>query len=99
MCFVRLSQEFSTGGCVSGHDSDRDLGMHKPISRRDFLNGRSVGLGANLVASGTFWSGVLAAEGKPYAPEKDPNYYTPTTVGKRDGPDGSWNDDLYMWNV
>lgn len=75
---------------MSGHDSDRDLGMHKPISRRDFLNGMSVGLGANLVASGTFWSGVLAAEGKPYAPEKDPNYYPPAKVGMRGGHDGSW---------
>jgi len=64
--------------------------MSKAIGRRDFLNGMSVALGAAAVAPGTFWSDVLAGEGKPFAPEKDPSYYPPAKTGMRGSHDGSW---------
>ncbi len=37
---------------MSGKKDDRDLGMGCPISRRDFLNGAAVTLGASLLGSG-----------------------------------------------
>jgi len=29
--------------------SDRELGMHRPIARRDFLNGASVAVGSTMI--------------------------------------------------
>ena len=69
---------------------DHELGMDRPIRRRDFLNGMSVAIGASLVEPGTFWAGVLADTEKPYAPEKDPGYYPPAKTGMRGSHDGSW---------
>jgi spermidine dehydrogenase len=69
---------------------DRELGMHKSICRRDFLNGVSVAVGASLVRPGTFWSGVWSGEEKPFAPEKEPGYYPPARTGLRGSHDGSW---------
>jgi len=75
---------------VSRQKSDRELGMHKRIRRRDFLNGMSVAVGASLLPPGSFWSHVLAAEETPYAPEKAPGYYPPAKTGMRGSHDGSW---------
>ena len=69
---------------------DRELGMDRPIRRRDFLNGMSVAIGASLVEPGTFWAGVLGETEKPYAPEKDHGYYPPAKTGMRGSHDGSW---------
>ena len=55
--------------------NDRELGMDRQIPRRDFLNGMSITIGGALIPQGEFWSGVLGADEKPYAPEKDPAYY------------------------
>ncbi|HYA64197.1 MAG TPA: FAD/NAD(P)-binding protein, partial [Candidatus Sulfotelmatobacter sp.] len=70
--------------------NDRELGMHRSIRRRDFLNGMSVAIGGALVAPGGFWSNILADEGKPFAPEKEPGYYPPGKTGMRGSNDGSW---------
>ena len=75
---------------MSERESDRQLGMHKRIRRRDFLNGMSVAIGASLVQPGPFWSEVLASEDKPFAPEKAPGYYPPAKTGMRGSHDGSW---------
>ena len=71
-------------------ESDRRLGMHKSIPRRDFLNGMSVAIGASLVQPGSFWSEVLGGDEKPYAPEEAPGYYPPSKTGMRGSHDGSW---------
>jgi spermidine dehydrogenase len=71
-------------------ERDRELGMHKSICRRDFVNGVSVAVGASLLRPGTFWSGVLSGEEKPFAPEKEPGYYPPAKTGLRGSHDGSW---------
>ena len=42
----------------------RDLGMHRDISRRDFVNGVGVAIGGSLLAPG--W--LSAREGIPHAP-------------------------------
>jgi spermidine dehydrogenase len=69
--------------------TDRELGMHRAIPRRDFLNGMSVAIGGALLPGG-FWSEVFAADAKPFAPEKDPSYYPPAKTGMRGSHDGSW---------
>ncbi len=69
---------------------ERELGMDRPIHRRDFLNGVSVALGASLVQPGSFWARVLGDSDEPYAPEKQPGYCPPAKTGMRGSHDGSW---------
>ncbi|MGB7728682.1 MAG: NAD(P)-binding protein [Candidatus Acidiferrum sp.] len=69
---------------------DRELGMDRPIPRRDFLNGVSVAIGASLLQPGSFWARVLTDSDNGYAPEKDPGYYPPAKTGMRGSHDGSW---------
>ena len=40
-----------TGGAMS-MGRDRDLGMHRDITRRDFVNGVGVAIGGSLIAPG-----------------------------------------------
>src|SRR5882762_8645670 len=54
--------------------NDHDLGMHRAITRRDFLNGVAVAAGA------TFLPTTLLADTDP---EKSPNYYPPALSGLR----------------
>ena len=70
--------------------TDRELGMDRSITRRDFLNGASVAIGASLVSPGSVWSSVFGAGDEPYAPEKQPGYYPPAKTGMRGSHDGSW---------
>jgi spermidine dehydrogenase len=68
------------------HDSqDRQLGMHRSITRRDFLNGVAVTAGAALMP----WH--LAAADEPAAPEKSPTYYPPALTGMRGSHPGSFD--------
>lgn len=69
---------------------DRELGMHRPIPRRDFLNGVSVAIGGTLLQPGSFWARVLADADNPYEPEKEPGYNPPAKTGMRGSHDGSW---------
>ena len=39
---------------------DRDLGMDRPITRRDFLNGASIAVTGSLLASGWIIAGSSA---------------------------------------
>src|ERR1700758_4396985 len=67
---------------------DRALGMSRSISRRDFLNGCALTVGASLTTASPEWFKLLAqAE---ISPEKDPNYYPPAKTGMRGSHDGSW---------
>ena len=60
---------------------DRDLGMSRNITRRDFVNGVSVATAALLPQ----W-----AFGQEYAPEQAPNYYPPALTGMRGDHVGSF---------
>jgi spermidine dehydrogenase len=75
---------------VTNNKRDHELGMDRPIRRRDFLNGMGVAIGASLVEPGSFWARILADSDKPFAPEKDPGYYPPAKTGMRGSHDGSW---------
>jgi spermidine dehydrogenase len=69
-------------------EHDRRLGMGRSITRRDFLNGCAVTVGASLMAS---TPGLLEAMAETEsAPEKDPSYYPPAKTGMRGSHDGSW---------
>ena len=57
---------------------DKDLGMARAISRRDFLNGVAVTAGASLLPLH-----LLQAFGQDLDPEKSPNYYPPALTGLR----------------
>lgn len=70
------------------HDSrDRELGMHRKISRRDFLNGVAVTAGAAMMPWDVFADPRQAAVG----PETSPNYYPPALTGMRGSHPGSFD--------
>ena len=70
---------------------DHELGMHCPISRRDFLNGVALGVGGTLAGSALGTETLLAAAAfDGFAPEKAPNYYPPALMGMRGNHDGSF---------
>ena len=64
--------------------SDRELGMKRNITRRDFLNGVAV------TAGGAFrpWHWLAAGDGDP---EKSPDYYPPALTGLRGSHPGSFD--------
>jgi spermidine dehydrogenase len=62
---------------------DRELGMHRAISRRDFLNGVAIGLG--VLGPGV--AGNL--EGAQF-PQDSPGYYPPALTGMRGSHPGSF---------
>lgn len=71
--------------------TDRELGLHRKISRRDFVNGMSVAVGGSLAMPGTFWKEILQQEAEAtFAPERAPGYYPPAKTGMRGSHDGSW---------
>jgi len=84
------------------NQEDRQLGMGRGITRRDFLNGVAVGVGGAL-AGGAFGAETLLAAGfsgadvAPWdvppgnaAPEKAGDYYPPAKMGMRGNHDGSF---------
>ncbi|MGC1416333.1 MAG: NAD(P)-binding protein [Candidatus Acidiferrum sp.] len=76
---------------MSAGKKDRELGMHCPITRRDFLNGVAIGVGGTL-AGGALGADTLLAAGAldVYAPEKAANYYPPALMGIRGNHEGTY---------
>jgi spermidine dehydrogenase len=76
---------------MSDEKKDRDLGMHREITRRDFLNGVAVGASGALLG-GAFGAVTLLAAGAldEFAPEKAADYYPPARMGMRGNHDGSF---------
>ncbi len=74
------------------HSSDRDLGMDRPITRRDFLNGVAIGvgaaLGADLARLGPGAEAMLLAAG--FAQDQ-PGYDPARLTGMRGSHDGSYD--------
>ena len=70
---------------------DKELGIGREITRRDFLNGVAIGVGGTLVA-GEMTAETLLAAGAldQFAPEKAPDYYPPAKMGLRGNHDGSF---------
>jgi spermidine dehydrogenase len=65
---------------------DQELGMHRRITRRDFLNGVAVGVGGVLAGDAL----LSHADDAPFAPEKASDYYPPAKQGIRGNHDGSF---------
>ena len=76
--------------------SDRELGMDREITRRDFLNGASIAIAGAVVAPGAAGAQGRDASGAPAAPlliDRSPSqetYYPPTRTGMRGGHPGSF---------
>ncbi len=66
--------------------TDRRLGMGRPISRRDFLDGMAIAVGASLLPLGC----RPADREPPFAPERSPDYYPPALTGMRGSHPGSF---------
>jgi len=60
--------------------------MNRRITRRDFLNGIAVTVGAGLVSQAHFGEG----DAQSFAPEQSPDYYPPALTGIRGNHDGSY---------
>ena len=70
---------------------DRQLGMDRDISRRDFLNGVSVAVGASLLASPLPQAlATLATPGSSPSEQMMPGYYPPLRDGLRGSHPGSF---------
>jgi spermidine dehydrogenase len=69
---------------------DRDLGMYRRITRRDFLDGARIALTGALF--GGLASPAAAGTGRrgAFQPERDPAYYPPALTGMRGSHDGSF---------
>jgi spermidine dehydrogenase len=65
--------------------NDKDLGMRRNITRRDFLNGIAVSSGLSMLPPH-----LLAALQHDLDPEKSPNYYPPALTGLRGSHVGSF---------
>ena len=75
---------------MSDKDHDRELGMGREITRRDFLNGVSIAVGTSFVAANSGWVEAFGVPQSPFAAEKDPGYYPPAKTGLRGTHDGAW---------
>ncbi len=75
---------------MSDEDKDRELGMAREITRRDFLNGISIAVGTSVLTASSTWLHAFGIPQSPFAPEKDPAYYPPAKTGMRGSHDGSW---------
>jgi spermidine dehydrogenase len=71
---------------MSQEKRDRELGMHGPISRRDFLNGAALAIGGAAINQPLLASLPPGED----APEKSANYYPPALIGMRGNHDGSF---------
>ncbi len=64
---------------------DRELGMNRKISRRDFMDGMSLAIGGALIATGCPWMRGMS-EGS----EQNGEYYPPALTGMRGNHEGSY---------
>lgn len=74
---------------------DRDLGMNRSISRRDFLNGVGIAVTASMAVPPWLEAvglvpGVGAADQAAVFPEQAPDYYPPVLTGLRGSHPGSF---------
>jgi spermidine dehydrogenase len=71
---------------MSEEKRQRELGMGRAITRRDFLNGVAIGVGGAIGAETL----LAAAALDDFAPEKAAGYYPPALMGMRGNHDGTF---------
>jgi spermidine dehydrogenase len=69
---------------------DRDLGMHRSITRRDFLNGAAVAVTGALAAPPWLHALAPSAPAGGQSPEQAADYYPPLRTGMRGSHPGSF---------
>jgi spermidine dehydrogenase len=74
---------------MSESKNDKQLGMDRPIARRDFLNGVAMSVGASLASGAVPALAWMAEGGQKYA-QDEPGYYPPTLTGMRGSHPGSF---------
>ncbi|HUA14356.1 MAG TPA: NAD(P)-binding protein [Verrucomicrobiae bacterium] len=67
---------------------DRELGLDRRITRRDFLNGVSIAVGGSILASGA--GPFFGLDDPNFQPEKSSNYYPPALMGMRGNHEGTF---------
>jgi spermidine dehydrogenase len=72
----------------AGLSRDRELGMRRHITRRDFLNGMAMGAGGALASP--WLDGLLVAQTSAPPAQDRPGYYPPTRTGMRGSHPGSF---------
>jgi len=75
---------------MSSDSRDRELGMNRKITRRDFLDGVALAVGGSILASSVPWLHGLGSTDPVFAPEKDPKYYPPALMGMRGNHEGTY---------
>ena len=76
---------------MNDEKKDRELGMGRAITRRDFLNGVAIGVGGTLASEALGAETLLAAAAlDDFAPEKAVGYYPPALMGMRGNHDGTF---------
>jgi spermidine dehydrogenase len=74
---------------MADQNNDKQLGMERPIKRRDFLNGVALTVGSTM--AGGFLPGLAwIAEGAEQFAQDQPGYYPPTLTGMRGSHDGAF---------
>ena len=69
---------------------DRELGMGRRITRRDFLNGVKLAVGGSILASNSAWLYGWEERQPGFAAEQNPDYYPPALMGMRGNHDGTY---------
>jgi spermidine dehydrogenase len=69
---------------------DRELGMHRKITRRDFLNGVAMTAGAAMMPWDLFASRLAGDDSHSANPQNSSNYYPPALTGMRGSHPGSF---------
>ena len=75
---------------MSRDNKERALGMDSNITRRDFLNGIGMAVGATFIGPDRFFLETFGVPDSVFAPEKDPGYYPPAKTGLRGSHIGSF---------
>ena len=75
---------------MSQDNKERALGMDSNITRRDFLNGIGIAVGARFIGPDRFFLETFGVPDSAFAPEKDPGYYPPAKTGLRGSHVGSF---------
>src|SRR5262245_19455926 len=90
-CSIGRLPDYSNQPCMMGRSdmtkSDRDLGMNRSISRRDFINGVSVAVGGTLVMPASI-AAEEAAQQQRTPPAAASDNYPPALTGMRGSGDG-----------
>lgn len=75
---------------MNDNSRDRELGMNRNVTRRDFLNGFALTVGGTFLSGHSGWLNTFGMPHSPYDPEKSPHYDPPALTGLRGDHDGSW---------